>query len=56
MQIYQRFSLFLFFSVMAWSSIFKPENGEEMVDDAAEGALLKARKKFVQEWKRNYND
>lgn len=51
-----RFHYFIFFSLMAWVSLFKPQHGEEMVDDAFEGNALKARNKSLEAWKRGFHD
>lgn len=44
--------LFFFFSVMAWVSLFKPEEGQKMIDLVEDGED-KRRQNFVKDLFRN---
>ena len=46
--------LFFFFSVMAWVSLFKPEEGQRMIDNAHEGIQERARKEIYKDWQGYY--
>ena len=49
----KRIRLFFFFSVMAWVSLFKPEEGQRVIDNAQEGAQERARKEIYKAWQGN---
>ena len=48
--------LFFFFSVMAWVSLFKPEEGQKMLDLVNEGASERARKEIYKALQGNRYD
>lgn len=43
----KRLKLFLFYSLMAWASAIRPEEGAKMIDDAETGALERARRRLI---------
>lgn len=43
----KRLKLFLFYSLMAWASAIRPEEGAKMIDDAEAGALERARRRLI---------
>ena len=48
--------LFFFFSAMAWVSLFKPGEGQKMIDLANEGASERVLKGIYKSWRGNRND
>lgn len=48
-----RLRLFLFYSLMAWSSAIRPADGAKMIDDAELGAAERQRRRLIADLHQN---
>lgn len=47
----ERFRLFMFYTVMAWWSLFKPEDGRTLINHADSYAIEQQKKEIYKAWR-----